>query len=127
MPVLEEESRDASQPGEVLEVADREHWQVTQPGEQLRGLTSSHAGDVEHVARSRRPACRCGRDAHAVAGDHAAFDRPRERISDGRVTEHAEDERLLARRRIRGPLGELREVVDERGLQGRLSHILSGG
>src|SRR5258705_4106179 len=52
-PILEEESRDASEPGEVREVADREHWHVTHAGEQLRGLTSSHARDAEHVARSR--------------------------------------------------------------------------
>ena len=56
----------------------------------------------------------------------AANDRSLERIADGGVAEHAHDERPCWRD-VAGPLGELREVVDERRFQGRLRHILRDG
>src|SRR5260221_10682684 len=73
---LEEEPRNASQSGEVLEIADREHGQVAHPGEQLRGLTARHARNVEHVARTLRRARRQECHAHAMAGDQAACGGP---------------------------------------------------
>jgi hypothetical protein len=113
---VDKHARDASEPDEVVEVTDRQHRRALHGRDDGPDVCRVDARDVQEVAGPQRAFDLDLRHGDGAAVERATLDAPCERLADGRITEYARGDGGARRQRVRRPVGEFREVVDEAGL-----------